>query len=291
MEFQKIKGFFKQNLIFYLIGFVIIFGIKLFYSRAGLEELHWILAPTVWWVRILGRITFEYETGIGYINHYFRFIVAPSCSGVQFLMIAAATLIFSFVHRANTFKMGFCWIGISLLLSYLSTIAVNSLRIILAVYLPIYLPKEVFSNSFFTPLRLHTIIGIAVYFTSLFFLYRGGHRLCCKMVHKQGRDMNNEAASFLKRSMTHTRLNYLPPVFWYFFLILGVPFLNRAYKNNRGNFLEYASLLTLVCLIIILLFSFTAALRLYWIKRRTNRQNLLCKKRQDGSMEQGQKGG
>lgn len=98
------KAMLRQNGIFYLTGLLFILGIKLFYSKASVPDLKWILAPTSLWVRILSGIPFDYEPGSGYVSHSFRFIIAPSCSGVQFMLIAAATLLYSFVHRMPTRK-------------------------------------------------------------------------------------------------------------------------------------------------------------------------------------------
>ena len=113
------KAILWQNGIFYLTGMLIILGIKLFYSKASVPDLKWILAPTSLWVRILSGIPFDYEPGSGYVSHSFRFIIAPSCSGVQFMLIAAATLLYSFVHRMPTRKKG---IYLSLIHIYLPSL-------------------------------------------------------------------------------------------------------------------------------------------------------------------------
>lgn len=41
------------------------------------------------------------------------------------------------------------------------------------------------------------------------------------------------------------------PAFWYFSIVLGIPFLNRAYRNRPQTFTDYALLLTAVCLTVI----------------------------------------
>ena len=41
------------------------------------------------------------------------------------------------------------------------------------------------------------------------------------------------------------------PSFWYFSIVLGIPFLNRAYRNRPQTFTDYALLLTAVCLTVI----------------------------------------
>lgn len=251
MKFNKIKSYAIQYWIFYLIGFAVILGLKYYYSRAGSDELTWILAPTAGWVRILSGITFEYEPHVGYVNHYFRFIIAPSCSGIQFMIIAIATLIYSFVHRMGTAKKGFCWLGLSLGASYLLTVFVNGFRIVISIYLPLYLQKTDIYAGWLTPEKLHTTIGTVVYFTSLFTIYH--------------------IAGYVSRKiadMPEKELNCIPPVFWYFSIVLGIPFLNRAYEKDGTKFAEYAMLMTAVCLTIIFLFCSLSMIRKYIVKRR-----------------------
>lgn len=230
---QKFKFLLQKNWPFYLTGFIAVLGLKCFYSQASVSELNWILAPSVWWVRTLSDISFLYEPYEGYVSHTYQLVIAPSCSGMQFLIITLATLIFSFVHRMDTKKKKLCWMAGSLLASYAMTILVNTMRIILSIYLPLYLEKKSLSGDFLTPERLHTLIGTFVYFTSLFLLYH----LTGLVIH-------------------HPFDRCLPPVFFYLTLVLGVPFLNRAYKNNQEQFTEYAMLIICVCLVVLALFFF-----------------------------------
>lgn len=230
--YTKLKAFIRNNWPFYLTGFMAVLGLKCFYSQATVSELNWILAPTVWWVRTLSGISFLYEPYEGYVSHTYQFVIAPSCSGMQFMIITLATLIFSFVHRMDTKKKKLCWMAGSLLASYIMTILVNTIRIILSIYLPLYLEKKSLSGGFLTPERLHTLIGAFVYFTSLFLLYH----LIGFIIHRP----------FIR---------CLPPVFFYLALVLGVPFLNRAYRNNQEQFTEYAMLIISVCLAVLALFS------------------------------------
>ncbi len=50
---QKIIAVIKKNLIFYLLGILLIVGIKYFYRGAGSDELRWLLAPTTYLVTLL----------------------------------------------------------------------------------------------------------------------------------------------------------------------------------------------------------------------------------------------
>ena len=223
----EIKSLLKRNWIFYLAGFLLILGLKYFYSNACADELKWILTPTAWWVRTLSGISFEWESSYGYVNHSLRFVIAPSCSGVQFMLISFAVLLFSFVHRTNSKKAGMIWIVSSLLLSYVFTILVNGLRIVISIYLPVYLSKIGAFQGWLTPERLHTLIGTVVYFSALLLIYY-------------------LTGTFFKRKLSC----FAAPLFWYLFIVLVIPFLNNAYRNNRTDFLSYTALILPVCIII-----------------------------------------
>lgn len=252
MNIRKAADFIKENFFFYLIGCLIILGMKYFYSKAGSDDLRWILAPTAKWVEILSGIPFEYEQGAGYVNHELRMLIAPSCSGIQFMIITTAMLIFSFTHKlCNGFFQngmirkgrGFCWIIASVLLSYLLTIFINGLRIIVAVYLPLSLTGTKLCDRFLTAERLHTLIGTVVYFIALMTIYQLAGYFFQK---KENRNPHKALGQVVRKCA--------PPAFWYFAIVLGLPFLNRAYQKNGGKFLEFAALVAVCCMAVLLLY-------------------------------------
>ena len=109
MALKKIAEFFRNSCIrthwiSYLAGFILVIGIKYFYSQAGCRQLQWILAPTARWVSALSGIPFIKVPQTGYVSHSCRFIIAASCSGLQFLMISMTALVFSYIHRMRTIK-------------------------------------------------------------------------------------------------------------------------------------------------------------------------------------------
>ncbi len=261
MTFKKIRTLLKENWIFYLTGAALVFGLKLFYSQADADELKWILAPTSRWVSILSGLSFEYMPHTGFVNHDIRFIIASSCSGVQFMLTAIATLIFSFLHRAGSgdgskhMAKGFLWTGFCIVSSYLFTILVNGLRIVLSIYLPGTLEKLGFPyEEWLTPGNLHTLIGTVTYFSSLLVLYHLGDFLT-------GRNINTASASRAPYAALLTRC--LPPLFWYFSIVLGIPFLNRAWQKDFTKFADYVSLVSGVCL-----FLFTASCFIFMVHRK-----------------------
>lgn len=254
MNYHRIQTDIRDNLFFYLIGLTFILGIKYYYSSADTDSLRWILAPTAWWAGILGGIPFEYVSPAGYVSHSFRFIIAASCSGVQFMIISTSALIFSFVHRMKTWKKKMGWTITSLAFSYLSTVLINGIRIVLAIYIPLMLQGSNHYGAWLTPERLHTIIGIAVYFSSLFILYRGADSFSWNISGQAGYSLTGTCLP--PRSgevLTQTLSRYRAPVFWYFAIVLGIPLLNRAYRSEGARFAQYALLMSAVCLAILFL--------------------------------------
>ena len=249
MTFQKTKSWIRQYGIIYLAGVLIIFGMKYFYSKAGCDELTWILAPTARWVGILCGIRFEYHPQTGYVNHALRFIIAPSCSGVQFMIITFATLLYSFVHRMRSRRGSYCWIGLCLGIAYLFTVFINGIRIVLSVYLPHYLAEQIMHYRFMNPERLHTIIGTVTFVFGLFIIYFTADYATQKLTHLP-------AKGFICK--------WMPPMFWYFCITLGIPFLNQAYQHEGAKFIEYAMLMTAVWMVIILGVALKAVVGRWW---------------------------
>ena len=291
MDIRGKLHFLRQNLFIYIMGFLLILGMKHLYSRADCDSLRWILGPTARWVEALSGIPFTYEPGMGYANHGLRFLIAPSCSGVQFMIITAAMLIFSFSHlwaapcpgttddsddssataaasgrsrdaagapapdsqrpRAILRILpGLAWIAISLLLSYGFTIFVNGLRIVAAIYLPYFFKRAGVLGGWLTPDRLHTMIGAVVYFAALLTI----HRLVGLLFDRFPRaDKDRPSTPILGKC--------LAPLFWYFFIVLGIPFLNRASRRGNGQFAEFALLVALCCGTLLLLHGLALLIR------------------------------
>ena len=294
MDMRGKLQFHRQNIFIYLMGFSLILGMKYLYSRADCESLLWILGPTARWVEILSGISFVYAPGMGYANHEMRFLIAPTCSGVQFMIITAAMLIFSFSHRVTDCPnpkssggsagpgpfghracagsggqdaikgapgtgrpqairrtwLGLGWIALSLLLSYLFTVFVNGLRIVAAIYLPYFFRRIGVLGGPLTPQMLHTMIGVVVYFAALLTVYRLAGFLFDRF---RSADMDSPSAPVLGRC--------LAPLFWYFFIVLGIPFLNRAYARSNGQFAEFALLAASCCGAVLLLYGLALLIR------------------------------
>jgi exosortase K len=254
----------KKKYLFalYIIGLIIILGIKYFYSKASCEELDFILAPTARFVHLISGIPFTKQVDIGYINHSIRFIIAPGCSGMQFMMITFAALFFPFVHRTNSARGAFRWLAGSFVFSYPFTVLVNGFRIMLSIYIPVYFDRWNISANWLTAERLHTIIGTVVYIASLLALYQ-----LAGLVLKSKESASPNMFSKLLNSRFQDKLfikmvyRYVPPMLCYFSIVLVIPFLHSARQNDLTKFLEYATLITSVCFAVILVACVVYAVR------------------------------
>lgn len=242
------NSFLKTHGITCLAGLFLLLVIKFYYSQADSDGLLWILSPTAWWVRTLSGIPFEYLPHIGYVNHDFRFVIAASCSGVQFWIIAASLLLFAFLPKIRTRKRGLVWLAASFLCAYGFTILVNGFRILLSLYLPLYLLEAGRPDSpsgWLSPERLHTIIGVFVYFGSLLVLF---------FITESWFSRHEDNCFVSISELLLWQLRWLLPAFWYLAVVLGLPLLNRAYQKDSQAFMEYTLTILLVCLPMLLLF-------------------------------------
>lgn len=240
----------------YILTIGIALTLRYFSKITDSDVITWMLTPTVRWVSFLSGIPFEYLPHQGYLSctifesflhqedfsYFYRFLVAPSCAGIRFLMILFVMLVVSFLHRIEQKKRGYLWFGFCIIASYLATILVNSIRIIASIYLPQLLGKAGMVNRWLTGDRLHTLIGTGVYFSSLCILYLLSASACRRWFAasgtKQTPDTENMSSCF-RRSFV--------PAFWYLLTVLILPFGKRILTNEWEGFGEYALLILCTC--------------------------------------------
>ena len=227
----------KKCFLPYLLGLLMVISLKLYSDQAGSDELIWILRPTAWWTSTLSGFPFTYQQGVGYINHSLRFIIAPACAGLRFLMIACLMLIWSFVHRIDGRKKQLYWTLLSLPASCAVTIFVNGIRITLSIILPPYLQNPEHLTGRITSGQLHTAIGTQVYFLSLLVLYQAGDKLSEKIGSKKPSNPQKERSPWTK----------LLPILWYLGPVLGLPILSRIYYKDYKNLTSYELPVLAVC--------------------------------------------
>ncbi|HVF31194.1 MAG TPA: exosortase K, partial [Pyrinomonadaceae bacterium] len=149
------------NLILKLSSILLIaLALKYHYSTASVNELRWVLAPTSALVELITGAGFTFEHHAGYMSADNTFLIAASCAGVNFLIIAFLLLTLGSVWGEETLK----WrsIPFALCASYLVALVANTTRIIVAMLL---------QRSGFGGEGLHRIEGIVVYFIFLILLF------------------------------------------------------------------------------------------------------------------------
>jgi exosortase K len=149
------------------------FALKLHYSSASADDLRWILAPTAGLVELTTGSEFVAEAGTGYLSTELRYLIAPSCAGVNFLIVAFCALVFGFVRPHRRAAHNALIAAASAAAAFAAALVANTLRIALAISLHVH----AVSWGWLTPDRLHRIAGVAVYLTLLLAVFAAARRI------------------------------------------------------------------------------------------------------------------
>lgn len=180
---------------------VVALAVKAFYSRAGADELTWVLAPSSWLARHAGGLDLAYERGAGFISHAHHLVVGAPCAGVNFLLVAFVALAVPFVSRFPTARGKAAWIGGAAIVAYAATIVTNAARIVISARL---YELDVYGGVV-TPERVHRLAGTVVYYGSLLGLF------------------------FAVEAVLGTRARRWVPLACYLAVCVGVPVAGRAF--------------------------------------------------------------
>ncbi|RJR32350.1 MAG: exosortase K [Desulfobacteraceae bacterium] len=220
----------------YAMGVIVAAALKWHYSVAESEDLCWVLLPTARLVEWLTSITFEWEHHTGFLSRAHGIIIAPSCAGVNFLIIAFCTLYFTTARLMPTARLRVLWPGILVGISYILTIGVNSLRIIASIAL---YQADIY-GGWLTPERVHRMEGSLIYFTALLIAHQVVTRavgvLLTSGVIKAGAGSG------------------LVPFFWYCLIALGIPLMNSGAMRGGARFVEHGAPVLLVCAVVLVVF-------------------------------------
>ncbi len=152
------------------------YGLKRHYSVASAEELAWILRPTAALVSAVTGHEFAGERHAGFVSRELSFVIAPSCAGVNFVIIALCMLMVSFVGAYRTWQGKMAHSFVSVVVAYLAAILVNALRIILAIGMR----NRDDIPAWLSPSQLHRVEGVIVYVACLYALFFVAQRLVPK---------------------------------------------------------------------------------------------------------------
>jgi exosortase K len=242
---EQIKSEILHKGVCYLLVLFIAVGLKYFYSRAASEDLVWILSPTASIVECLSGAHFEKELNIGYVSTCRGIAIVPACAGLNFMIAAFCMAAFWLLHSMKRRSVLPLCIIAAMAAAYLVTVAVNSVRIVISMYLY----KANIYTPLITPERVHRIEGVVIYvvFLSLFYLavrkITEATKICATAVKEK------TGCGNIRKAL----ITSIIPLFWYFLIALAVPVLNNAHHNHAGLFWEHFFIVLTVGVIIFLI--------------------------------------
>ncbi len=213
-------------------------GLKYHYSNSSSDDLRWILAPTAFLVEMTGSMDFEMEINTGYVNNSNGIVIAPSCSGVNFLIILFCLSACTGIKKFKPASRQLLWIPASLVISYACTLLVNTVRI----HLSIYSIRAKLFETWFTAETVHLAEGVLVYFIFLLIYYF----LLIKIMNHDFKGDIDKPVMLLKKAL-------LPLAFYLGFTLL-IPVLNSGGIPSSKDFAKYATIVLITCPLVILLF-------------------------------------
>jgi exosortase K len=267
---DTIKQLVLQNGVFYIMAVLIALGLKYHYASAGSDELIWILAPTAGLVEHISGVSFEFEAQTGFVNRAHRIIIAPSCAGVNFLIIAFCMAVFCGIHLFRHAKFKLLCLIISGMSAYILTLGVNTLRIILSIYM---YTVDIY-GGWITPQRVHRLEGIVIYFFFLCLFYmiikKGLH---CHRLKRSGKQNRGISVRIPRSDYFRWACAGLIPLFWYGLITMGVPLVYTVLRGsgNRARFAEHAAMIFSGCLIVI-----AAVFLIQWGWQRIKKRMMCC---------------
>ncbi len=167
MATERRAPFASEVLLAYAAAGAVAVGLKRAFGEAGAEELYWMLAPLTQLVELLSGIDFYWEPPAGFVSNSARIIIAPSCSGITFLVVCFSTLAFPLLHRRRgmTGKLG--WLVLALCAAYLATLGANTVRVTASIHL---YGADIYGARL-TSERAHRLLGTALYLGLLLPVY------------------------------------------------------------------------------------------------------------------------
>ncbi len=239
-------GQFRTRFVAQAIAVVAVaFAVKVWYSLSNVNDLWWILTPTTFVVELVTGEEFWFESYSGYMSTDHSFLIADSCSGVNFLIMAFLTLGLMTLRWALTDKVNWFFIPAALAAAYLSTIVANTVRITVALRAHRMSPEMIWIN----PEQIHLIEGIFIYFGFLMFLF-----IIAEQIDRARTPRTDRQNSSTLRSLI--------PLSIYWAVAIGIPIVNGAHRQGVA-FWEHSLFVVLTPVTLIL-----PVVIIRWLTRR-----------------------
>lgn len=218
----------------YNAGGAAFYGLKAFCSGANADDLRPVLAPTCWLAARLGGMIFTDEGAAGFISHADHLVVGTACSGANFLVVCFGALFFSFAHRLREARARVAWLVASLALAWAATVLTNAVRVVLAARLY----QLDIHGALLTPARLHRLLGVILYCTSLVLIHGAVSRWFL-------------AGTPREPARPRTRLARVvgSPFTWYLGVAVLMPLLRRAPHGFDARLAEHVAVVVAVVLL------------------------------------------
>ena len=215
----------KLKLCVLVVVALVAYGLKRHYADAGTDALSWILTPTAHVVALVTGVSFAAVPGEGYFSAERMFLIEKACAGVNFMIAAFVMVAFTLLYRVRSVRDGAAVLAASVLVSFLSAVIVNSVRIVIAMWLAAHPP----ALSSLSPTDIHRLEGIVVYFGGLLLLYA--------VVQRIDRGV----------------FRYALPLGCYYFVTLAVPVANGALRLRSGQALQSGDAFLTHAIVVLLL--------------------------------------
>ena len=227
-----------SKILMIILSLAIAWGLKHHYSHSRADDLGWMLGPTSYLVQTVSGMSFEKVENTGYLNHESGIIIAPSCSGINFMIIVFCLSIYVGLKKSEGVYTSLSWIFLSISTSYSCTVIVNTFRILLSIY---SIETGVL-QSWISWETVHLLEGVLVYFVFLLIFYLLLDRFA-------GAGPDKCQKSYLKQVKEG-----LVPMIFYFSITLFLPIINHGGFPPNNGFAYYAAIIMTVCPVVLLLF-------------------------------------
>ncbi len=165
-----------KNIAYYAVAIVLFVLLKFWFSTLQTDELLFLLAPIS---KILELSTGElsvYSSEHGFYYDRFNIVIDKSCSGYNYLLICFMVFYFQTVGHVKSTRCKILLVPVSLMLSYVLTIFVNSSRILVLL-----VSQDKISSLLHLDLRIvHEAIGVVTYLLFLIISYLATEKILNK---------------------------------------------------------------------------------------------------------------